>query len=92
VTDAGRTHDRRLLERLSAYLDGDLPESECEAIANHARTCSRCAAVLDGLKRATGLCRAAATRPLPPDVRRRAKRRIEALMASAATKDATKKK
>ena len=43
-------HDRKLLERLSAYLDGDLLAKECDAIARHAETCERCAAVLADFK------------------------------------------
>ena len=73
-------HDRTLLERLSAYLDGDLPAKECDAIARHAETCPRCARVLADLKRTTGLCREAAKKPLPAAVRDRARARIRQLM------------
>lgn len=75
------THDRRLLERLSAYLDGDLPANECDAIARHAKTCRSCAAMLSDLKRTTGLCRHAASQPLPAAVRRRARLKIRELIA-----------
>ncbi len=80
------THDRHLLERLSAYLDGDLPESECRRIASHARRCRSCSATLEDLRRTTGLCRAAATRPLPLPVRRLAQRRIRDLLAKGETR------
>ena len=73
-------HDRKLLERLSAYLDGHLPARECDAIAHHAETCERCAGVLADLKRTTGLCRQAATQPLPAAVRDRARAKIRELM------------
>lgn len=73
-------HDRKLLERLSAYLDGDLLAKECDAIARHAETCERCAAVLADFKRTTGLCRKAAKQPLPAAVRDRARARIMELM------------
>lgn len=71
---------RVLLERLSAYLDGDLPASECRSIAAHARTCARCSDVLADFRSATGLCRRAGARPLPPAVRQRAKDRVRRLL------------
>lgn len=85
MSRAEELHDRSLLERLSAYLDGDLPPSECDLIARHARTCTRCAAVLADLKRTTGLCRRAAAKPLPASVRRLARARIRELVARAET-------
>ena len=72
-----------LLEQLSAYLDGDLAAGECRAIERHCRTCARCAAVTDDLRRTTGLCRRAGTRPLPAAVKRRAQLRIRQLTARA---------
>lgn len=80
MSRAATLHDRKLLERLSAYLDGDLPASECDDIAAHASTCARCGAILDDLRRTTGLCRRAATEPLPDAVRRRARIRIRELV------------
>jgi anti-sigma factor RsiW len=71
---------RLLLERLSAYLDGHLPAPECRTIERHARTCSRCTEVMRELRATSGLCREAATRPLPADVRRRAQERVRRLM------------
>jgi anti-sigma factor RsiW len=73
-----------LLERLSAYLDGDLPAGECRKIERHSRTCARCASVTDDLRRTAGLCRQAGTRPLPAAVKRRAQQRIRQLVARAA--------
>ena len=70
-----------LLEQLSAYLDADLPAAECRQVAQHCRTCARCAAVTDDLRRTTGLCRRAGARPLPAPVKRRAQRLIRQLIA-----------
>jgi anti-sigma factor RsiW len=70
-----------LLERLSAYLDGDLKAASCRAIERHAATCPRCTALLRDLRRTVGVCRRAASVPLPADVRRRARSRIRELMA-----------
>jgi anti-sigma factor RsiW len=69
-----------VLERLSAYLDGDLPASECRSIQAHARACARCTEVLGDFRRTTGLCRRAGEQPLPPAVRKLAKAHIRRLM------------
>jgi anti-sigma factor RsiW len=69
-----------LAERLSAYLDGDLPTAACASIRRHAKSCRRCAALIDDLQKTAGLCRRAGTRPLPLSVRARAKARIRALL------------
>ena len=63
---------RRLLGRISEYLDGDLDASSCVEVENHARSCARCAALIESLRQTVGLCRQAATVPLPDDVRARA--------------------
>ena len=67
---------RILLERLSAYLDGDLSARACATIERHCRTCRRCAAAIADLRQTTGLCRRAARTPLPDAVRRRAQARL----------------
>lgn len=69
-----------LVERLSAYLDGDLGPAACTRIRRHAKTCRRCAALIDDLQQASGLCRRAGHQPLPPAVRARARARIRALL------------
>jgi len=73
---------RVVLERLSAYLDGDLPASACRKIEAHAETCPRCTDVLDELRRTTGLCRHAGERPLPPAVRKIARDHVRRLLDS----------
>jgi anti-sigma factor RsiW len=70
-----------LLDRLSAYVDGDLPAPQCATIARHCRTCRRCMKAVADLRATIGLCRRAASTPLPPAVRRRARARIRALLA-----------
>jgi anti-sigma factor RsiW len=72
---------RVLLERLSAYLDGDLPASQCRKIEAHAETCLRCTEVLADFRKATGLCRHAGERPLPPAVRKMAREHVRRLLA-----------
>lgn len=71
---------RVLLERLSAYLDGDLPAPACRSIERHARGCSKCTEVIRDLRSTVGLCQQAAKRPLPVAVRRRAQDRVRRLM------------
>ena len=71
---------RVLAERLSAYLDGDLPAADCRRIEAHARTCARCAGGLSELRRTIDLCRRAAGKSLPPAVRKAARDRVRRLM------------
>jgi anti-sigma factor RsiW len=71
-----------MLAGISAYLDGDLDATECQAIERHCRDCSRCAALVDGLRDTIGLCREAGSTPLPESVRQRARASIERLLAS----------
>jgi anti-sigma factor RsiW len=72
---------RDLLERVSAYLDGDLGPLECRAIERHCSACPGCAELINSLRNAIGLCHEAAGRPLPDGVRRRAKARIQKLLS-----------
>ena len=69
-----------LLAQISAYLDGDLDGSTCAAIEHHAASCSACGRVIEDFRRTTGLCRTAATAPLPADVRARARARVQELL------------
>jgi len=69
-----------MIERLSAYLDGDLGPSACAGITRHARGCLRCQALIKELKSVTGHCRAAGQTPLPALVRIRARARMRALI------------
>jgi anti-sigma factor (TIGR02949 family) len=69
-----------LLSQISSYLDGELPESACAAIEQHAASCDRCGAVINDFRTTTGLCRTAATAPLPEEVRARARARVRELL------------
>jgi len=82
VTRATKASCRVLLERLSAYLDGDLPATACRRIASHAKTCARCTDLLDDLRMTTGLCRSAGEQPLPPAVRRVARKHVRRLLGA----------
>ena len=71
-----------MLAHISAYLDGDLDATECQVIERHCRDCSRCAALVEGLRDTIGLCREAGSAPLPESVRQRARASLERLLAS----------
>jgi hypothetical protein len=55
-------------DRLSAYLDGDLPEKEREGIAQHLRQCARCAEEEKSLKETISLLRNLPAGPAPPEL------------------------
>ena len=69
-----------VVERLSAFLDGDLGAAECGRISRHAQTCPRCTRLTAELRRTVGLCQRAASTPLPPALRRRARASIKRLL------------
>ncbi|MGC4083176.1 MAG: zf-HC2 domain-containing protein [Vicinamibacterales bacterium] len=69
-----------ILEGISAYIDGELASTECEAIDRHCQTCPSCAAVVAGLRETIGLCRGAAVSELPDAVKRKAQDSIAQLL------------
>ena len=71
---------RAILNRISAYLDGELNATACAAIEAHCATCAHCAPIVDGLRRTVGLCRDAGGAPLPDEVRARAREGIRRLL------------
>lgn len=62
---------KRTSERLSAYLDGELPPQETLAVQQHLRACARCAAELDELKRLNGVLGSLSGMVPPMDFTRR---------------------
>jgi anti-sigma factor RsiW len=72
-----------LLSQISSYLDGELPELTCAAIEKHAASCTECGGVIAEFRTATGLCRSAASAPLPEDVRARARERVRELLKTS---------
>jgi anti-sigma factor RsiW len=82
VSEDVNTECGAMLASISAYLDGDLDATECQAIERHCRDCSRCAALVEGLRATIGLCREAGSAPLPESVRQRARESVERLLAS----------
>src|SRR3972149_1120988 len=58
----------RTCDRLSAYLDVDLPEKEREEIAQHLRQCARCAEEERALKETLSLLRNLPAGQAPPEL------------------------
>jgi len=74
---------KAILANISAYLDGELDSTACDAIDAHCRGCSSCAALVNGLRETVGLCREAAAAPLPEAVRQRARDSVRRLLDRA---------
>jgi anti-sigma factor RsiW len=69
-----------VLAHISSYLDGELDTTACDAIERHCLACPSCAALVNGLRQTVGLCRQAATVPLPDTVRQRARESVRRLL------------
>jgi anti-sigma factor RsiW len=80
MTESSSTDCQTILRGISAYLDGELDTTACDAIERHCQTCPRCAALVNGLRDTVGLCRQAASVPLPDAVRQRARASVQRLL------------
>ncbi len=71
------THDHSsscqdILQRLSAYIDGDLDQTMCHEIEAHLASCPECKILLNTLKKTIYLCQVDGEQViLPDDVRKR---------------------
>ena len=61
---------RGLFERLSEYMDGELPESSCTRFEDHFRDCPRCVEFVKQMRRAVRLVESMPCPQLPDDLRR----------------------
>jgi anti-sigma factor RsiW len=77
---------RDFLERLSRYLDDDLPSPDRRTIEKHLADCPCCEDVLASLKETVALCHDKGRPSLPKDVRTRARQRVRALLADMETR------
>jgi anti-sigma factor RsiW len=75
-TDSCKT----ILANISEFLDGELDTTACDAIERHCQRCPSCAALVKGLRETVGLCRQAASAPLPDAVRQRARDSVRRLL------------
>lgn len=73
---------RRLLERLSRYLDDDLSPAERRTLVAHLRRCPCCQTMAVSLRHTVEVCRKAGTARLPPEMKQRARARVSTLLAS----------
>ena len=80
MTESSTTDCQTMLSGISAYLDGELDTTACDAIERHCQACPRCAALVKGLRETVGLCRQAASVPLPDAVRQRARASVRRLL------------
>jgi anti-sigma factor RsiW len=71
-----------MLEKISAYLDGDLDASKCAVIEQHCETCDACRAMVAGFRDTMGLCQKAGRMRVPASVRKRARRRVRELLVA----------
>ncbi len=79
-------HDHRcqeFLERLSRYLDNELPVPDRRTIERHLHDCPCCEDVLDSLKQTVALCHDEGRPELPAEVRSRARARVVELLQRA---------
>jgi anti-sigma factor RsiW len=72
-----------LLERLSRYLDDELPAADRRTIERHLRECSCCEEILEGLKHTVEICHEEGRPDLPANVRQRARARVSELLGHA---------
>lgn len=72
---------KQVLANISGYLDGELDGPACDAIEQHRRLCPSCSALVESLRETVGLCRQAASVPLPAAVRERARESVRRLLA-----------
>jgi anti-sigma factor RsiW len=71
---------QEVLTHISGYLDGELDTTACDAIERHCQECASCAGLVNGVRATVGLCRQAATVPLPDTVRQRARDSVRRLL------------
>lgn len=74
-------HCKDLLERISRYLDGELPAAEHARMERHLHECPECVQVLHSLEHTVDLCREEGRPDLPPDLRARALERVHRLLS-----------
>jgi anti-sigma factor (TIGR02949 family) len=69
---------RKLLDSLSGYHDGDLPQELCDEIEQHMKDCSNCRIVVDTLGKTISLYQTTSEEiTMPEDVRQRLYHRLD---------------
>lgn len=67
---------KAVFERLSEYIDGELPADACEHIAEHIADCPPCVKFVESLKKSVGVFRAYRPGEEPPPLNEDAKREL----------------
>ena len=75
-----RPECRARLERLFAYIDGELSAARARTLERHLAACECCAELQRDLRQVVLASRAAGATRLPQQVRRRARARIDSLL------------
>ena len=68
--DGGLDECRSLFERLSEYMDGELPGNACNRFDDHFRDCPRCVTFVEQVRRAIRLVEAMPCPKMPDELRR----------------------
>ena len=81
MTHASHSHEdcRRMFQRLSEYLDGELDEAACSEIQKHVQECIPCEVCLQTLKRTVALCRESDALPVSEGLSNRLKEVVRLL-------------
>ena len=80
MTEWSNPECQTILAGISAYLDGELDRTACDAIERHCDTCPRCTALVTELRETVGLCQQASSIPIPDAVRQRASASVRRLL------------
>ena len=81
TTSSNHQHCQELLERLSRYIDDELPQADRLRIEQHLRDCPCCEDVLHSLEHTVDICHEEGRPRMPAAVRERALQRVHALLA-----------
>ena len=79
----GKRHCRKILQKLSLYLDDELSGEVCREIRAHLGACPNCEVFLDSLRQTITLCRHCQPRTLSSSDRAILRRQILKSVASA---------
>lgn len=71
MTDSAHLSCEDALERLWAYIDGELSEADAKGVASHLDACKGCFPQYDFRKAFCAFLRQHAQKPVPPNLRRR---------------------
>ena len=68
---------RAMFARLSEFVDGELPSTQCEEIEAHVRGCTPCEGFVRTLRRTVALCQRLPATPLPDAMRQELRSLLE---------------